>query len=155
MKLNWESISYIFQIPLLWFKDTDRRLNLFGDGQILTVDRNNPDGTRISLDIDALKDALKEEPEAETSFSTFETPSANDSSVSTGHTHNALLNTTWTRGGSTGTGVKVYLPTDSWGDGVSRSTAWRLCEFDRYGRLQKVYAQTIRTEAVNMDQINA
>lgn len=151
MILNWDSISYWFQIPLHWFREADRRLNIFGDGKIVRVDRKNPNGTLITID----PDALKKEPEAESSFSTFETPSANDSTVSTGHTRNALLNTTWTRGGSTGTGVKVYLPTDSWGDGVSRSTAWRLCEFDRYGCLQKVYAQTIRTEAVNMDQINA
>ena len=153
MKLNWESISYIFQIPLLWFKDVDRRLNLFGDGKILTADRNNPDGTRISLDIDALKDALKEEPKAETSFSTFETPTAATGTIPSNHQNNVNLNTTWTRGGSTGTGVKVYLPFDSWDTGARRIYAWRLCEFDRYGRLQKIYAQTIQTDAVSVDQL--
>lgn len=155
MKLNWESISYIFQIPLSWFRDADRRLNIFSDGNIVRVDRNNPDGTFISIDTDALDKA----PKNETNFAVFETPSANDSTVSTGHSSNALLNTTWTRGdvdaNDNPVGVRVYLPTDSWGDHVSRSIAWRLCEFDHAGRLQKVYAQTIRTEAVNMDQINA
>ena len=79
------------------------------------------------------------------SFAVFETPSTNENRVSTGHNFNRLLDTTWTRGN--GSGVKVYLPTDSWCDGVARSTAWRLCEFDENGCLQKVHAQTIRTES--------
>ena len=144
MKLNWEKISYIFQIPLQWFRDADRRLNIFGDGQIVRVNRNNPDGTYITIDPDAVRKAL-EFTEDTFSASFPEVPSTNDNTVSTGHNYNALLTTTWTRAGAT-EGIKLYLPTDSWGDGVSRSTAWRLCEFDRYGGLQKVYAQTIRTE---------
>ena len=114
-------------------------------------------GTPVFIDIDpkAVADALRTEKTLwrdETEFKDFETPSAADSAVSDGHAFNALLGTAWTRG-SDGQGVRVYLPTDSWGDGVSRSIAWRLCEFDRFGCLQKVGAQTIRTESVNMNQL--
>lgn len=110
----------------------------------------------VDVDPEAVADALRTTKTLwrdETEFMDFETPSAADSAVSEGHALNALLDTAWTRG-TDEKGIRVYLPTDSWGDGVSRSVAWRLCEFDRFGRLQKVGAQTIRTESVNMDQIN-
>ena len=119
-------------------------------------------GAPVFIDIDpmAVADALRTGKTLwrdETEFKDFETPSAVDSAVSDGHALNALLDTAWTRGdvdaNRNPVGVKVYLPTDSWGDGVSRSIAWRLCEFDRFGCLQKVGAQTIRTESVNMDQL--
>lgn len=84
-------------------------------------------------------------------FAQMETPSTNEDTVSAGHKLNKLLDTSWERG--KGEGVRVYLPTDSWGDGVSRSIAWRLCEFDENGQLQKIHAQTIRTESVNMSQL--
>jgi len=114
-------------------------------------------GAPVFVDVDpaAVADALRMEKTLwrdETKFEAFETPSAADSAVSAGHALNALLDTTWTRGAD-GKGIRVYLPTDSWGDGVSRSVAWRLCEFDRFGCLQKVGKQTIRTESVNMDQL--
>lgn len=84
-------------------------------------------------------------------FQQMETPSTEENTVSAGHKRNALLGTSWERG--KGQGVRVYLPTDTWGDGVSRSTAWRLCEFDENGQLQKVHPQTIRTETVNIMQL--
>ena len=86
-----------------------------------------------------------------TSFEQLETPSVVEDKVSEGHTRNSLISTGWERGN--GKGVQVYLPTDSWGDGVSRSIAWRLCEFDEKGQLQKIHPQTIRTETVNMQQL--
>lgn len=83
-------------------------------------------------------------------FEQLETPSIDEDWVSEGHKRNALITTGWERG--KGKGVKVYLPTDSWGDGVARSTAWRLCEFDENGQLQKIHPQTIRTETVTISQ---
>lgn len=135
-----------------WFNRVAGFLNSLvgGIGIIVTKNSHPSAAAPISIDIDpdAVRKALAQN---ETVFQEMETPSAVDDTVSAGHAGNALLETTWTRG--TGKGVKVYLPTDGWGDGVSRSTAWRLCEFDRYGQLQKIYAQTIRTEAVNMSQL--
>jgi hypothetical protein len=145
----------ISQVPASWFNAVASFLNNLVGGYGIRVVKNQRGASTVEID----ESYMHKKPDAETNFKVFETPSANDSTVSTGHSSNALLNTTWTRGDVDGNGkpigVKVYLPTDSWGDGVSRSTAWRLCEFDHTGRIQKVYAQTIRTEAVNMDQINA
>ena len=56
MRLNWESITHLFQIPLSWFRDVDRRSHIIGDGRYIDVDRRNQDGTTLALDIDAVKE---------------------------------------------------------------------------------------------------
>lgn len=96
MKLNWESISYIFQIPLSWFRDADRRLNIFGDGNIVRVDRNNPDGTLITIDKNALG-----------------VPSSETGTVTDGTDSPAVLDTngstwTWAAGGDDGLMLDAY-----------------------------------------------
>jgi hypothetical protein len=73
----------------------------------------------------------------------MEKPSAVDNSTPTDHRFGALIETEWKRGKK---GVSVYLPTDSWGDNSLRSVAWRLCHFDRYGRLEKIEKQSINTQ---------
>ena len=152
VKDNFKPGTPIVVIGADWFNKVGGFLNALVGGLGLRIIKNaRPNAAApitIEIDPDAVRNAIAFK---ESKFQDFETPSADDAAVSAGHTKNALLTTSWTRG--SGKGVKVYLPTDSWGDGVSRSAAWRLCEFDRYGSLQKIYAQTIRTEAVNMQQL--
>lgn len=149
---NFKPGTPIVAIGTEWFNKVGGFLNsLVGGLGVKILKNNRPSASApisIEIDPDAVRKALQIK---ETKFQQMETPSAMDDTVSTGHQYNALLETTWTRGADKG--VAVYLPTDTWGDGVSRSTAWRLCEFDRYGQLQKIHAQTIRTESVNMSQL--
>ncbi|MBO5705591.1 MAG: hypothetical protein J6S05_01075 [Bacteroidaceae bacterium] len=100
----------------------------------------------IEIDPDAIRQALAVD---ETEFDEMETPSVDD--VPENHRGDALIDTEWARGGKKG--VKLYLPTDSWDDGAECSLAWRLCEFDRYGCLQRICGQTIRTASVSNDQL--
>lgn len=57
MILDWNRITHLFQIPLRWFREIDRRATIIGDGQYITIDRNNPNGTIVSLDPSALPSA--------------------------------------------------------------------------------------------------
>ncbi len=49
MSINWDSITHIFQLPLRWFREIDRRSWLITDGVTLEVDRNNPEGTELKI----------------------------------------------------------------------------------------------------------
>ena len=53
MKLNWDSVHYLFQIPLGWFRDVDRKTNVITDGHYLMADRNNTEGTVLTINKDA------------------------------------------------------------------------------------------------------
>lgn len=103
----------------------------------------------VIIDIDPEVLNAKNEPTEE--YKKFETPIADDLATPDYHREDALLETTWKRGT---VGVSVYLPTDSWGTNVNRNTAWRLCHFDRYGRLERIDAQTIITKALNNEVLN-
>ena len=54
MRIDWNSISHFFQIPLEWFRDVDRRSRIIPDGNVIKADRNNAEGTVLSIDKDAL-----------------------------------------------------------------------------------------------------
>lgn len=49
MVVDWDSITHLFQLPLRWFRDIDRRSWLITDGATLEVDRNNPEGTELKI----------------------------------------------------------------------------------------------------------
>ena len=49
MVVDWDSITHLFQLPLRWFREIDRRSWLITDGVTLEVDRNNPDGTELKI----------------------------------------------------------------------------------------------------------
>lgn len=49
MVVDWDSITHLFQLPLRWFRDIDRRSWLITDGVTLEVDRNNPEGTELKI----------------------------------------------------------------------------------------------------------
>ena len=50
MRIDWNSITHFFQLPLSWFRDVDRRSHILGDGKVVQVDRNSQDGTIIKVD---------------------------------------------------------------------------------------------------------
>lgn len=50
---NWSSISHIFQIPLSWFRDVDKRSWIIGDDHI-KVNRS-ADGTELQLETNGLE----------------------------------------------------------------------------------------------------
>lgn len=54
MSVNWGSITHIFQLPLRWFQEVDRRSWLITDGVTLEVDRNNPEGTELKINKEGL-----------------------------------------------------------------------------------------------------
>lgn len=140
-----------------WFNKVAGFLNSLVGGLGISITKNASPSVSapvsISIDPDAVRSALAFK-ESEYSTDLPDTPVQATSSVPAAHQNNAKLTTTWTRGNRDGVGVKIYLPTDSWDTGVRRMLAWRLCEFDRYGCLQKVNAQTILTDAVSVDQLN-
>ena len=49
MVVDWDSITHLFQLPLQWFREIDRRSWLITDGVTLEVDRNNPEGTELKI----------------------------------------------------------------------------------------------------------
>ena len=49
MVVDWDSITHLFQLPLRWFREIDRRSWLITDGVTLEVDRNNPEGTVLKI----------------------------------------------------------------------------------------------------------
>lgn len=49
MVVDWDSITHLFQLPLRWFREIDRRSWLITDGVTLEVDRNNPEGTELKI----------------------------------------------------------------------------------------------------------
>ena len=96
MKLDWNKIFYIFQIPLHWFREADRKLNIFGDGKLIRVERNNPDGTLITADPDA-----------------FGIPSSETGTATDGTDSPAVLDSngaswTWEAGGDDGLMLDAY-----------------------------------------------
>jgi hypothetical protein len=145
LKDNFTPGGPISQVPASWFNAVARFLNNIVGGYGINITKDGVPTVCIDPKVLATnaEKATKE-------YQQMETPSADNLSVSAGHQENQLLTTEWRRGTK---GIKIYLPTDSWGDNVSRSIAWRLCEFDRYGRLVHVGKQTIRTESVNMNQL--
>jgi hypothetical protein len=149
---NFKPGTPIVAIGTEWFNKVGGFLNSLIGGLGVKIRKNNrPSASApiiIEIDPDAVRKSLQIK---ETKFQEFETPSEENSTVSTGHAMNALLQTEWTRGSNKG--FTCYLPFDSWGDGVSRSVAWRKCEFDRFGTIQRVHKQTLRTESVNIDQL--
>lgn len=96
MKIDWESVTHIFQIPLRWFREIDRRSRIIPDGNIINADVNNPDGTVLSIDKDAL-----EIPSVETGTAANHTdsPEVYDSTGSSW---------TWAAGGSDGLTFDAY-----------------------------------------------
>lgn len=86
-----------------------------------------------------------------TDYTNLDKPTATTGTIPQHHRNNSNIETQWERGN--GKGVRVYLPTDSWDTGARRIYAWRLCEFDENGCLQKVNAQTIQTDAVSIEQL--
>lgn len=51
--MNWDNLTHIFQIPLRWFRDVDRRSHIITDGNVLRAERDNPDGTVLTFDQEA------------------------------------------------------------------------------------------------------
>lgn len=49
MVVDWDSITHLFQLPLRWFREIDRRSWLITDGVTLEVDRNRPEGTELRI----------------------------------------------------------------------------------------------------------
>ena len=96
MKIDWESVTHIFQIPLRWFREIDRRSRIIPDGNTLRADTNNAEGTVLSIDKDAL--AI---PSAETGTAANHTdsPEVYDSSGASW---------TWAKGGSDGFSIDAY-----------------------------------------------
>lgn len=54
MKLNWESITHFFQIPIEWFRRVDRLIHIIGDNRYLTVDQKGEDGTVLKFNPEGL-----------------------------------------------------------------------------------------------------
>lgn len=154
VKDNYRSGLPITSVGVEWFNSVAGFLNSLvgGLGIMVTKPRNPSVAAPITIDIDpdAVRKAITL---TETKFDAMETPTAATGTIPNNHQNNANLTTFWIRG-RTGKGVKVYLPTDAWDTGVRRIVAWRLCEFDRYGCLQKINAQTIQTDSLSVDQLN-
>ena len=140
MKLNWENISYIFQIPLHWFREADRKLNIFGDGKLIRVERNNPDGTLITADPDA-----------------FGIPSSETGTPKDGTDSPAVLDAigaswAWTAGGNDGLTLDVYCKIAPQVSGSSYSVLQRCrLTFSKDGLLvsAQLLSDRIRIQARN------
>lgn len=139
LKDNFKANAPISQVPASWFNQVASFINNLLGGYGIKMTKNATGASVISVDPEVLhinKKATKE-------FKVFETPSVDLDNIPASHRGYAKFTDTWERGTK---GVKVYLPTDTFADGVGRYTMWRLCEFDRYGCLQKIGDQKFMTE---------
>lgn len=60
MKLDWENIKYIFQIPVRWFKDVqDKIYHAYGSGFIDVKQNGYNDGLQIGIDQDQFEAEVK------------------------------------------------------------------------------------------------
>lgn len=148
LKDNFKIGAPISQVPASWFNQVSSFINNLVGGYGIKVDKNTA-GAASTISIDPK--VLDNEEGSTKDYQKFETPSADDTTTPDYHREDALLKTTWVRGT---VGVSVYLPTDSWGTNVNRNTAWRLCHFDKRGRLVRIDAQTIITKALNNEVLN-
>ena len=148
LKDNFRPNAPISQVPASWFNAVASFLNNLVGGYGVKINKNGAIPV-VSIVPEVLAEHSKDKPT--TQHVELETPSENQDFASKGHVYNeandawSLHDTTWVRGGKKG--LKIYLPTDSWGDGSERCTAWRLCSFDRQGRLAKVEGQSIVTKS--------
>ena len=148
LKDNFRPNAPISQVPASWFNAVASFLNNLIGGYGVKINKNGAFPI-ISINPDVLSEQSKYKPTTE--HTELETPSADQHTSPPTHPQSGsgdnftvkLIDTTWKAGGKKG--VKVYLPTDSWADGVERFTAWRLCEFDSQGRLRSIGKQSIMT----------
>ena len=148
LKDNFRPNAPISQVPASWFNAVASFLNNLVGGYGVKINKNGSIPV-VSIDPEVLADQTKLTPTKE--HQQFETPSADQNTSPSTHPQSGsgdsftvkLIDTVWKAGGKKG--VKVYLPTDSWADGVERFTAWRLCEFDSQGRLRSIGKQSIMT----------
>lgn len=151
-----------------WFNAVASFLNALTGGLGIKVHKSSRPSVSAPVTIDIDPDAVaKAIAKKETLFKTLETPTATldvYNQIPAAHMSNGqmvlLPNTDankWTRGevdqDGKMKGVKVYLPTENWDSGVRNCLAWRLCEFDCYGHLQAIGAQTILTYSCSAEQL--
>ena len=140
MKIDWESVTHIFQIPLRWFREIDRRSRIIPDGNIINADVNNAEGTVLSIDKDAL-----------------DIPSTETGTTTDGSDSPAVLDATggtwsWSAGGSGGLMLDCYCkiaPQTS----TSNYTVFQRCRltFSKDGLLTtgQLLSDRIRVQARN------
>lgn len=119
--MNWNAIKYIFQIPLSWFRDIDRRANIIGDGQIVRVDKHNPDGTHITIDRDGLDIPDPED---------FDIPSTDTGTPTDATDYPTVFDTggtsiTWQSGGANGLAIDCYCKLGPQSSGANYSVFQR------------------------------
>lgn len=141
MIINWDNLTHIFQIPLRWFRDVDRRSRIITDGKFIRADRNNADGTVLEFDEDAITGIPSNETGSPTNMK--DSPAVFDTAGATA---------SWAAGGANGLSLDCYCKIAQQTSGSNYSVFQRArMDFSKDGLLVSaaVLGERIRIQAKN------